>query len=214
VRILAEGRLTLDLGAAVDAALSGVAADAFPAAANERDRRRQVLDFLFERLRHVGRTAMGLRNDVMDAVLRPAAAGACDVVDLIARMSALQGMSVRPEFDPLMVGFKRAHRILEKEKWSRDVVDTGLFRHEAESGLHAVAGEAQRVVPEAIGGRDYAKALDALVRLKPSIDEFFNAVMVNAEEAEIRSNRLSLLASVDRLFMSYADFSQIAVQGG
>jgi glycyl-tRNA synthetase beta chain len=38
--------------------------------------------------------------------------------------------------------------------------------------------------------------------------------MVNADDPAIRANRLSLLASVDRLFMAYADFSQIAVQGG
>jgi glycyl-tRNA synthetase beta chain len=60
---------------------------------------------------------------------------------------------------------------------------------------------------------DYAGALDRLVRLKGPIDEFFNAVMVNTEDPAIRSNRLSLLKEVDDLFMSFADFSQIMVQG-
>ena len=61
---------------------------------------------------------------------------------------------------------------------------------------------------------DYGQALDALVRLKPAIDAFFTAVMVNADDPTIRSNRLSLLKHVDDLFMSFADFSQIVVQGG
>jgi glycyl-tRNA synthetase beta chain len=49
--------------------------------------------------------------------------------------------------------------------------------------------------------------------LKPAIDAFFTAVMVNAEDQEVRSNRLSLLKAVDDLFMGFADFSQIVVQG-
>ena len=61
---------------------------------------------------------------------------------------------------------------------------------------------------------DYDQALDALVRLKPAIDAFFTAVMVNAEDPAVRGNRLSLLKDVDKLFMLFADFSQIVVQGG
>ena len=61
---------------------------------------------------------------------------------------------------------------------------------------------------------EYVQALDALVRLKLPIDAFFAGVMVNAEDPSIRSNRLSLLQEVDDFFNSFADFSQIVVQGG
>jgi glycyl-tRNA synthetase beta chain len=61
---------------------------------------------------------------------------------------------------------------------------------------------------------DDGQALDELVSLKPAIDAFFAAVMVNANDPAVRSNRLSLLKQVDDLFMSFADFSQIVVQGG
>ena len=60
---------------------------------------------------------------------------------------------------------------------------------------------------------EYGKALESLVRLKPAIDAFFAAVMVNADDKAVRSNRLSLLKEVDEFFMSFADFSQIVVQG-
>jgi glycyl-tRNA synthetase beta chain len=60
---------------------------------------------------------------------------------------------------------------------------------------------------------DYDKVLNSLVGLKAVIDDFFAAVMVNTEDQAIRSNRLSLLKEVDELFMSFADFSQIMVQG-
>jgi len=62
------------------------------------------------------------------------------------------------------------------------------------------------------GGR-YTQAMAVLVALKPAIDAFFDGVMVNADDPAIRSNRLSLLKEVDDLFMSFADFSQIVVQG-
>jgi glycyl-tRNA synthetase beta chain len=51
------------------------------------------------------------------------------------------------------------------------------------------------------------------VRLKPVIDAFFAAVMVNSEDPVLRNNRLSLLKDVEKFFMSFADFSQIVVQG-
>jgi glycyl-tRNA synthetase beta chain len=59
----------------------------------------------------------------------------------------------------------------------------------------------------------YDHALDALVRLKPAIDDFFSGVMVNAEDATLRNNRLSLLKDVEEFFLSFADFSRIVVQG-
>ena len=60
---------------------------------------------------------------------------------------------------------------------------------------------------------DYHEALNSLVGLRPIIDAFFEAVMVNAEDTTIRGNRLTLLKEVDELFMKFADFSQIVVQG-
>jgi glycyl-tRNA synthetase beta chain len=70
-----------------------------------------------------------------------------------------------------------------------------------------------RPMRAAMRSGQYGQALDVLVRMKGSIDDFFNAVMVNAEDPAIRGNRLSLLKEVDDLFMSFADFSQIVVQG-
>lgn len=73
-------------------------------------------------------------------------------------------------------------------------------------------GEHQQIEASIQAGA-YDRALDALVRLKPVVDDFFAGVMVNADDQAVRSNRLSLLKEVDDLFMSFADFSQIVVQG-
>jgi len=62
-------------------------------------------------------------------------------------------------------------------------------------------------------GHAYDRAEDILVALKPAIDDFFKDVMVNTSDLAVRGNRLSLLKEVDDLFMRFADFSQIVVQG-
>lgn len=214
VRILLESRLRLDLGALVGEADRLVAREGFKGAVGNADERlRRILDFLLERLRFYGRTQQGLRHDVMDAVAKTVRGEGCDLVDLFSRMQAIHAITARPEFDPLMVGFKRAHRLVEKEQWDRIPVDPSQFQHAVESGLHKAVTEAAQAVPAAVAKGRYDEALEALVRLKAPIDEFFAGVMVNAENPAVRANRLSLLAEVDRLFMSLADFSLIVVAG-
>ena len=172
------------------------------------------VSFIAERLRFYGRTIQGLRDDVMEAVLRSVEPTNFDIVDILNKMKALQSMTDRPEFDPLMIGFKRAHRLVEKERWERKPIEASLFQHPAESELHKRTEENNHRFTTMVRQGDYLDALEILVHMKPAIDSFFEAVMVNAEDPAVRSNRLSLLKQVDDLFMSFADFSQIVIQGG
>jgi len=126
---------------------------------------------------------------------------------------ALQDIAQSKEFDPLIVGFKRAHRIVEKEQWRHEDVKPDLFQHPAEGELYKSLLLAREVVEPALAAGDDRRALAALVAMKPAIDAFFTGVMVNAEDPALRANRLSLLAAVDRLFLSVADLSLISVQG-
>ena len=88
-----------------------------------------------------------------------------------------------------------------------------MLQHPTERLLHKTVSEERDKMGSAMNAGDYGKALDSLVELKPAIDAFFEAVMVNAEDPAVRSNRLSLLRQVDDCFMSFADFSQIVIQG-
>jgi glycyl-tRNA synthetase beta chain len=148
----------------------------------------------------------------MDAVLRSACQGPFDLVDLLEKMKALQAIASRPEFDPLIIGFNRAHRLTEKEQWERGPVDPAKFQHQAEAELHKRVQDGKERCAQWLKRREYGEALDLLVSLKPVIDGFFGAVMVNADDPVIRGNRLSLLKAVDDLFCSFADFSRIVVQ--
>jgi len=149
----------------------------------------------------------------MEAVLSQADRTQVDLRDLSARMEALQRITGRPEFDPLIIGFKRAHRLSEKEQWDRKPVDPALFGHQAEADLYQALQTAKQQFAACMEQGDYGGALDVFVRMKEPIDAFFAGVMVNADDPAIRGNRLSLLKDVDEMFISFADFSQIMVQG-
>ncbi|HWF61161.1 MAG TPA: glycine--tRNA ligase subunit beta [Nitrospira sp.] len=214
VRIVIEENLQINLGTCIEHAMNVVAEDGFRSVPGfEHEGRRRIAEFILERVRHYGRIVYAMRDDVIESVLKPASDEAIDLVDLVQKMKALEAVTKKPEFDPLIVGFKRAHRLVEKEQWTREPMDEARFQDAAESALHkAVVSEHGRIEALVKAG-EYSQALDALVGLKPAIDAFFAAVMVNAEDQAIRSNRLSLLKEVDELFMSFADFSQIVVQG-
>jgi len=211
VRIIIEGKLKLDLAEAVNIANNIAEGDVTSSPSMLDDPRR----FIFERFRFYAGTLYVKRDDVMAAVCKTAyhAHGTLDLVDILERMKALESVTTRPEFDPLIVGFRRAHRLVEKETWIHTPVDPVVFKDPAETELHQQTEQCRKDFNHQVEQGRYQKALDALVRMKPAIDAFFAAVMVNADDKAIRSNRLSLLKEVDDLFMSFADFSQIVVQG-
>jgi glycyl-tRNA synthetase beta chain len=214
VRIVLEGKLQIDLRPCIDHAMDIVAKDGFKGVQDlEQQGRRRITEFVFERVRHYVRIVHGLRDDVIDSVLKSAYDKSVGLIDLVQKMKAIEEVTRKPEFDPLIVGFKRAHRLVEKEQWERQPVDAAKFQHPSELALHKAVAEEGEKMGFALSMGDYQEALNSLVGLRPIIDAFFEAVMVNAEDKTIRSNRLTLLKEVDELFMSFADFSQIVIQG-
>ena len=211
VRIILEGNIKLDLAVCIEQVWATFKRD-LPGAAPQSSAN-EVIDFIFERVRYYARTRSQLRDDVMEAVLVRADRISVDLHDLSARMEAVQRITGRPEFDPLIIGFKRAHRLTDKEQWDRKPVDPALFGHQAEVDLYQALQMGDQQFRAFMEQGDYAGSLDVLVRIKEPIDAFFAGVMVNADDPAVRGNRLSLLKDVDELFMAFADFSQIIVQG-
>lgn len=168
-----------------------------------------VVEFLLERLRFYARTIHGIRDDLVDAVLAARPPEVCDCTDLLSRMLAIRQIAAQPEFEALMSGYKRVHRILQKEQWRESHVDPALFEHDAESQLFRVLLDSQKSLEEKLQEQDYSAALEQVLRLKTPIDAYFEGVMVNAENPQIRANRLSLLGSVNEMFSALADFSRI-----
>ncbi len=208
IRIVVEAGLNVNLAEVVRQGQRLVAQDV----KEGDDATLPLLTFLEERLRYYGRTGPGFREDVMESVLGRAGGAVCDLRDLFLRMTALQAITSQPEFESLIVGFKRAHRIVEKEAWTDRTVDVALLTHPTEQTLQQAVETAGRVVGQALDAHDYPGALKHLIGLKSPIDQFFEGVLVNAPEPEVRANRLSLLRRVDDLFSAFGDLSQIQVQ--
>ena len=174
---------------------------------------KEIIGFLMDRLEFYGRSSMGLRDDVMEAVTRVRPSHTAALKDLLSRIQALQAIVSQSDFETLMIGFKRAHRIVEKEGWTQMAVNPELFQHRCEQDLFQTLKIAQQEVSESIRDQHYGEALCGLLALKSPIDEFFEAVLVNDPEPQIRENRLSLLTIIDHLFLTLADFSCIQYAG-
>ena len=214
VRIILEANLRVDLTKYITHSRNLISDDGFKGLPDsEQQGVRRITEFILDRVRHYSRMIHRVRDDIVDAVLQPVRDKPLDLVDLVQKMRALEAVTKKPEFDPLIVGFKRAHRLVEKEQWERRSVDAAMFQHPSESALHKAISDERGRMGSALEMGDYDKVLNSLVGLKAVIDDFFAAVMVNTEDQAIRSNRLSLLKEVDELFMSFADLSQIVVQG-
>ncbi len=204
VRILVEGNLSLSVNAAILDAVRLLKEQGIPV---DDKAPAELQRFLGERLRHYCQDVTKLRGDVVDAVLSKWQFGEFDPRDLVARARALHAFAGRPEFQTLVIAFKRAENITKAHE--DEGVNQALFQDASEAGLYAALLAAENVVPGLIESRKYADALDALVALKAPIDAFFVGVMVMVEEDAVRGNRLALLVRVRNLFRQYADFSKI-----
>jgi glycyl-tRNA synthetase beta chain len=170
--------------------------------------------FFRERLEFFLRDVRGFAYDVVNAVL---AADADDVVDALARAEAVSKVRTSSDFDSISVSFKRMKNILRQaSEAGREVaseVDPSLFEEEAEKALAAQVPETAKRVETLRSGRDYETALLEIGKLRPAIDRFFDKVMVMAEDAKVRANRLALLQTLLKEFSTIADFSEIVTEG-
>ena len=152
------------------------------------------------------------RQDVIDSVLvlRP---GRLDRVAL--RIAAVAELRSRPEAESLTAANKRIGNIL-----ARETVDAGaavraeLVEGGAEQALLDALEAARAEVLPAVERGDYQAACTRLASLRAVVDEFFEQVLVMAEDEAVRRNRLTLLAQLHALFLEVADLSVLQPGGG
>ncbi len=208
VRIIVERRLTISLNAAIQSAISSLAAvnPKLPLPTGLRD---QVRDFLEDRARFYFEER---RNFAFDEVKAAMAAGSDDLVDLADRLAALRHVRSTENFPPLAAAFKRIRNILAKSAATElipDHVDLSKFAAEEERALHRHAEDAARASAQLKKERQYNEALERIAQLRPAVDRFFDKVLVMAEDLAVRANRLALLRGLLREFSTIADFSEI-----
>jgi glycyl-tRNA synthetase beta chain len=197
IRILLENRLRLSLGALIDA-LAAAAGREAPG----------LMAFFSDRLAGLLRES-GRRHDLVEAVF---AVGDDDVVRVAARLEALDGFLASADGADLLAGVRRAGNILAAEARKGELPAGEPVRVAApieEAALFDALRACAPAVDEALAREDFAGAMTRLAALRGPLDAFFEGVLVNAEDAAARANRLRLLAAIQAQMLRIADFSRI-----
>ncbi len=206
LRILLARGYHLSLASAVEATLDALAG--VKLAADRAVVAEQVLDFVRGRVKALWSEEFDA--DLVEAVL---SAGFDDVVDARRRLEALAKVKAREDFVPLAVAFKRVANIREKAGESSSArLDPSLFREAAESQLGSELQRVEVEVGDLRSRRDWEGVLRAVASLKPGVDRFFDEVLVMADDAALRANRLALMKRVSDLFADIADFRKIQAE--
>jgi glycyl-tRNA synthetase beta chain len=170
--------------------------------------------FFRERLEFYLRDHLRYKYDVVNAVL---AADSDDVVDAVARAEAVSKVRGSADFESISVAFKRIKNILrqanEAGRRIGSTVDASAFREEAERDLGTRIPEIASAADRLRQARDYSQALTEISKIRPTVDAFFDKVMVMVEDDELRTNRLALLQTMLKEFSTIADFSEIVTEG-
>lgn len=157
----------------------------------------ELYDFILDRLRNYYEDR-GFGPQQFDAVaaLRPAS-----LTDFDARLKALGAFAKLPEAAALAAANKRIRNILKKAEGEVPAtIDPTLFIEDAERVLADALHAALTDTDATLAARDYVDVLSRLASLRPSVDAFFDEVMVNADDPQVRDNRLALLKKLaDRL---------------
>ena len=168
----------------------------------------EIATFFRERLEFYLRDVRGFAYDVVNAVL---AAGADDINDVIARAEAVAQVRGSEDFQAIGTAFKRIKNILrqaaEKKIEPATTFSADGSADEAEKRLGAEMQKAKASIAQKKG--DYVGALQDIAQLRPSVDTFFDKVMVMVDDEKIRANRLALLRDLLSDFSTIADFSEI-----
>ena len=131
-----------------------------------------------------------------------------DVTDLLNRLRAMNQFRLRDDFVDISATFKRVNNILRNESINGHVDPLHLKMVE-ENVLWEAFLLADRSATELIEKENYTSALTTLAQLRDPVDKFFDAVLVNDPDNEIRINRQCLLQNILSLLLRIADFSQI-----
>ena len=172
---------------------------------------RDLLDFFADRLK-VHLREKGVRHDHVEAVF--ALGGEDDLVRLLARVDALSGFLATDDGENLLAAYKRASNIVaieeKKDGASFDGnVSAEKLAQDEERALVDGLSKSAASANAAIGDEQYVTAMEAMSSLRAPVDLFFDKVTVNADDADIRANRLRLLSQFRSTLGQIADFSRI-----
>ena len=159
------------------------------------------LDFIVGRLRN-SLTEQGYRYDVVDAVLAEQQSNPAGVVRAVRELSA---WVARPDWTTILPAYSRCVRITRDQK-TLYTVDPMAFRESAEKELYSVVLDLESVARQPGAVDELLSAFEPII---PTINRFFDTVLVMDEDPKVRANRLGLLQHISALTRGVADFSKL-----
>lgn len=206
LRRAALGVVRMALEADLDLkALLNIVAAAFPAGKLSAAVADEVFGFMMDRLKNF--LAADYKGDEIDAVLAQAPSRLAEVRAVLSAVAAFKAL---PEAAALAAANKRVKNILKKAEGEVGAVNPALLSEAAEQALFAAVEQLAPQVDGQFAARDFAAALTQLASLRAPVDAFFDGVMVMADDAAVRNNRIALLARLAGLFNRVADISLLA----
>lgn len=169
----------------------------------------ELYEFIVDRLRGYYADA-GIGADRFEAVR---ALSPDDLGDFDARVRAVAAFAGMAEAESLAAANKRIANILRQAAGDGAAIDVSLLAAGAEARLHEALLAAQAATAPLARARDYVAVLRQLAQLSGAIDAFFTDVMVMADDAAVRANRLRQLAQLRQLFLQVADISLLQPAG-
>jgi glycyl-tRNA synthetase beta chain len=173
----------------------------------ETDVKNYCLEFFSNRLRYIFEKR-GYRYDIINAAV---SAGIDNIYHSFLRVKALDSLKNSPNFEPLILIFKRVNNIIRDQPPFR--INSGLLVEKDERELYTTFCIIRDNVLPLIKSGDFSQAQKIIFRIKSSINNFFDNVLVMTDEKRIQRNRLALLQAVNKTLFQVADYSQIVIQG-
>lgn len=168
----------------------------------------EIINFLNERIeRYFER--LGVPYDITDAVLET---DINEIYNALKKAETLMRLKGKPEYERLIVSQKRVANILKGIEVS-GLPDESLFIDKEEKVLYKEGKDVEKKIINFLNNEDYNSVLNALLFLQNYIDNFFDRVLVMHNDENIKENRLRLLKFIRGLFLKYADFSMIVLEG-
>ncbi len=199
LRLIIENNLDVTIEALVNSALH-----AYGALITDPNKTRSDAVVFLEGRYRAKYEDQGVQVDVIQAVQ---AMSPASPLDFDKRVNAVNHFRNLPEAAALAAANKRVANILAKEAAPEGSVVEANLVEDAEKALFAELAKITPVVEPLFAAKDYTAALSALAALRVPVDAFFDGVMVMADDAELKANRLRMLAQLRDLFTKVADIS-------
>jgi glycyl-tRNA synthetase beta chain len=216
IRIINQSLPALNLSAVIDEAFSNLPEHVKSKAGDEglKKAKEKLEKFFWSRLEIIfeeGSDGNAFGKEEVKAIVNIAKrSDLINFPDIALKIKALHFARLKDDFKMFTELFKRVNNILEQAKKQNieipDKIDESLLNTDSEKALFAVLADAKAKFANLIADKNYEGVFDFAISLKPTIDDFFEKIMVMCDDEKLKKNRIALLAKLRDVFYGFIDF--------